>query len=281
MAEHEHDDEIGKRYRELAREEPPRAVDDAILAAARRELETRPAPLVAPTGRRRWMFPVAAAAVIVLSAVVTLHIQREQTDLELATAPPPSPATPRKDGVASPQPRVEAPTGNALPKQSEEEASGRKEAAGPARERRQAELQSRAKPPLSVPSPVPRAMETPSREAPSRPAGEARQFAPDPAPATPPAAAAPRAPEAAIAARSAPPAAERDALVDANRARAQLGSAAKRADLAETPERMLERLAALRREGRHKEADDLYAEFRRRFPEYRIPEPIREQVLPR
>jgi hypothetical protein len=44
---------------------------------------------------------------------------------------------------------------------------------------------------------------------------------------------------------------------------------------------MLERIAMLRREGRQKEADDLYAEFRRRFPDYRIPESMRELVLPR
>ena len=49
----------------------------------------------------------------------------------------------------------------------------------------------------------------------------------------------------------------------------------------EPPEKMLERIAALRREGRGKEADDLYAEFRRRFPDYRIPDAMREQVLPR
>lgn len=262
MAEHEHDDAIRQRYRDLPREEPPRAVDDAILAAARRELETRPAPLVAPSGRLRWMFPVAAAAVIVLSALVTLHIQREQPDLELASAPPPtSPAPPQKDEAAAPKPPAEAPIRGALPEQGKEEASGRKEAAGLARERRQAEPQVRAKPPAPGPSPAPQMQTRPAEQA---------------------ASAAPRAPEAAIAARPAPPAAaERDALVDADRARAQLGSAAKRADLAETPERMLERIAALRREGRHKEADDLYAEFRRRFPDYRIPEPMREQVLPR
>jgi len=46
--------EISQRYRELPREEPPRHLDDAILAAARRAAETRPAPLVVPTGRRRW-----------------------------------------------------------------------------------------------------------------------------------------------------------------------------------------------------------------------------------
>ena len=44
---------------------------------------------------------------------------------------------------------------------------------------------------------------------------------------------------------------------------------------------MLERIAALRREGRSREADDLYAEFKRRFPDHRIPDALREQVVPR
>lgn len=49
----------------------------------------------------------------------------------------------------------------------------------------------------------------------------------------------------------------------------------------ESPEKMLERIASLRREGRGREADDLYAEFKRRFPDYRIPDAMREQVVPR
>ena len=49
----------------------------------------------------------------------------------------------------------------------------------------------------------------------------------------------------------------------------------------EPPEKMLERIAVLRREGRAKEADDLYAEFKRRFPGYQIPDAMRDQVVPR
>ncbi|HWM41143.1 MAG TPA: hypothetical protein VNP36_01775, partial [Burkholderiales bacterium] len=63
---------ISQRYRELPREEPPHHLDDAILAASRRAVEVRPAPLVVPTGRRRWYFPLAAAAVIVLAVAVTM-----------------------------------------------------------------------------------------------------------------------------------------------------------------------------------------------------------------
>ena len=81
------DDDISRRYRELPREEPPRHLDDAIRAAARRAVHTRPAPLVVPTGRQRWYFPLAAAAIIVLAVAVTMHVEREQPGEEIVSAP--------------------------------------------------------------------------------------------------------------------------------------------------------------------------------------------------
>ena len=77
------DKKVSERYRELPREEPPRALDDAILAASRRAVQARPAPLVAPTGRRRWYVPLAAAAVITLAVAVTLHVERDRPGEEV------------------------------------------------------------------------------------------------------------------------------------------------------------------------------------------------------
>ncbi len=63
---------VRRRYRDVAAsDEPPAALDDAILAASRRAVSAGPVPLGASRWRS-WRMPLAAAAVIVLSASVGL-----------------------------------------------------------------------------------------------------------------------------------------------------------------------------------------------------------------
>lgn len=50
---------------------------------------------------------------------------------------------------------------------------------------------------------------------------------------------------------------------------------------AETPEQWLERIARLRDAGKAREADESLAEFRKRYPEYRMSEAMRARVAPR
>jgi hypothetical protein len=197
----ERDPKVSQRYRELGAEEPPTELDAEILAASRRTAETRLAPLVPPTGRRRWYFPVAAAAIITLAVAVTLHMDRQQLDPEysgLRSEPPEA----KKELPAAAPPR-ESPAKPAAPREFARERAG-----------------------AASHSPVADAMQ------------ERRSAESAPAPAR------------------------------------LLGQVAK----ADSPEAALERIAELRRQGKHDEADKALAEFRRRYPDYRITEEMRKKV---
>ena len=202
----ERDPKVSQRYRELGAEEPPTELDAEILAASRRTAETRLAPLVPPTGRRRWYFPVAAAAIITLAVAVTVHVERQQPDAE-DIAPPP--AAPPRESPAKP----------AAPREF-------------ARERGGASRNSQAAKPAASPA-------TPASHSPVADAMQERRSA------------------------------------ESVQAPARLlGQVAK----ADSPEAALERIAELRRQGKHDEADKALAEFRRRYPDYRIAEEMLKKV---
>src|SRR5512138_189608 len=76
MAE-ELDPRVSRRYRELGDEQPPRELDQAILAAAHRAADRPHAPLVAPAGRHRWYFAFGAAAILVLAVAITMQVERQ------------------------------------------------------------------------------------------------------------------------------------------------------------------------------------------------------------
>ena len=242
---------ISERYRSLSREEPPRHLDEAILAAARRAANTRPAPLVVPSGRQRWYFPLAAAAIIVLAVAVTMHVEREQPDPETADedkalryeAPPeaPKPA----------QPRVFAPDPKPAPSQERKrQAPAESRELGARRETAPLTDLQKAAPPAAAPAaPQSDAMDRATessradQETKVQSAARARQAAP---------------------AAPAPPAG------------ALSGAIANYQTL--PPEQVLQGIADLRRQGRHEEADKALAEFRERYPDYKISEEIRAKV---
>jgi hypothetical protein len=87
--------------------------------------------------------------------------------------------------------------------------------------------------------------------------------------------------EAPAAPRAAAPASDRaDRAEPAGRASAGV-AVGKISAAPETPEQWLERIARLREAGKARAADQSLAEFRKRYPDYRVPEAMRARVAPR
>lgn len=82
------DEQVSQAYQTLDKETTPAALDENILAAARREVGSRPQKV---SFSRRWAIPVSIAAVIVLS-VSLFTMQQIPTPLETTSAPKPEPA---------------------------------------------------------------------------------------------------------------------------------------------------------------------------------------------
>jgi hypothetical protein len=209
MAETERDAKVSAGYRALGGGEPPRALDEAILAASRRS----------PT---RWRVPLSVAAVLVLAVGVTLRMLPQRPDAESVALAPQVMETPRP-AASAPAP-AEQPTPAARAKAAADVAP----AGAPAERRIRAEVA--AKPTTPAPALAQESGRAGVAADAARPAG---------GPAT-------------------------GSMV-----------AAKMADATLTPEAWLARIAELRKEGRQREADESLAEFRKRYPDYKIPKPLR------
>lgn len=95
----EHDDTLSSLYAKSKTGMPPASLDDAILAAARRQVKS--APRAMKSGYRRWAVPMSVAATLVLSLTVVLNIDIEQTEMK-GYAPMP-------DASMMPEKKAEAP----------------------------------------------------------------------------------------------------------------------------------------------------------------------------
>ena len=279
------DDKLLQRYRALSREEPPRALDDAILAASRRAVAAKPAL------SRRWAAPVSIAAVLVLAFGVTLEIQREEPGIEYQ-----APKRPEPSAAPVESPKVEAPAS----REDKAPAMELRRAAPPAL--RKATPSKGAAPATQdaaiAAKPVERVPEAfapspPARPVPAAPPAPAPQMQAIPVPET---ASMDRMRDANVApgpASGSPAASGATAATAASRAKVMSAPAAKaeRSEAERTPsrafpapsepERELERIAKLREEGRNDEADKALDEFRRKYLDFRIVEPMWSRVRPR
>jgi hypothetical protein len=234
MTEPDRDDKVTRAYRALGAEEPPRALDDAILAASRRP-------------QHRWRVPLSIAAVLVLAVGVTLRMLPPSPDAEsVALAPqviqapkPPAAAAEPAAKFAQDAPSAAAPTAEAPRAPARSIAGARLEpaepSAQPAREPVSAALEGAARADASAPVAAGAVAGSVQRDAAEAPRARALASAP-PAPAA--------------------------------------AAAAKRPEATLTPEAWLKRIAELRKEGREREAQESLAEFRKRYPDYKIPEAL-------
>jgi hypothetical protein len=249
------DEELARLYRALAKEEPPEALDAAILAASRRAV-------VRPSLARRWAGPVSVAAVLVLAIGVTLEMRDEAPGIEAPATSPPALERPRGE-PAAPEAKREEPVPEAR-----------------RREERREIAPARPAPRAVAPQPAPPARaESNVAPAPAAPSASS----PAPAPAAP--AASKIVPMQARPSRSTLGVPEEKRLS----APAAASSAPAAADLATRPSReraddpaaLLEAIAKLRAAGEDAEADRALEDFRRRYPGYRIDAPTWERVRPR
>ena len=277
------DDEIARRYRALAAEEPGAALDDAILAKSRRAVGARPG------GVRRWGPPLSIAAVLVLASGVVIRMQAEKPGIETS-------APVREEAVAPAAPpasRPEAPPAaatQAMPATADTATSSAKVA--PARPKPAAE-KKRPQEERFVPEPPPapasrsrvqQVQTIPASTPPPPPAAYVPPPAPPAAAQSSPAAPAPqRAPmqmNAAPAAANAPaadmaPAAAGAVAKDAQRLKAE---ALEKRAAPPSPDVLIDRIAELRAAGRDDEADRALEDFRRAWPDYRFTEAQWEKV---
>jgi len=327
----ERDAKLAALYRAAAQDEPPAAFDDALRAAARREVGARPR-YAGSSYIRSWRVPLSIAAVILLSVSLVTLMREEAPEV----AQPPlagSPAdaqrkpaaadqgTAAESGILVPDEQKSKSLGLKLPQQTSVPAMGMRgnsispEPVAPPRKGRAAVEQTETGA-LSAPSPLakrasPEAFpgaadmrddkvvaqsERPSRSAhedarrdAAAASAEARQQSQASAPtiAAAPAAgipseegkARPRSEVAGAdsAAREASP-----APAPAAKPLAQVPQTAGsiQAYINLPPEKWLERIEELRKQGRLEEARTNLTEFRKRYPDYQLPASLKDGIKP-
>lgn len=289
-APEERDPRLAQLYRAGSAEEPPAHLDAAILAAARREVGAKPKRLGAAL--RAWRVPVSIAAVIVLSMSLVTLVLEEGAD-RLAEIPAVGPP----DSPALAPPRAAKPESRG-PLAGERAAEATKIPAPTAPEPvRQAPVPPRVGAVTSRDAPA--AVPAPGRVAAPFPGAEKERREPDdalrqsvPREAKPEAAASRADREGAspvaagvLGATPAPARAAAEAARPRSEAAPLAGERQTTTDVQksvllrqldrEPPEKWLRRIEELRQQGERALADEVLAEFKRRFPGHALPPGMR------
>ncbi len=290
-------DDLSRLYRDAARPEPPQALDEAILAAARDAAGGRPQSVRRLANTRRWSVPFALAATVLLTVSVTLMVHDEQQAGDTSfTVPTTVPARPDAEPAtgsaigstigsatrsAKSRPETQADT------QSVEPLAKPAYLPTPAARRNTAEAKADA---AAMASPAPMTDQM-TAVLPSSPASFAReradkmaQPAHEPAPAAQGAlatdATAPGGSIKAEMAASAPaPVVVTPRVLEKSRAFSssirQEAEAGNSASDEKSPERWIVEIRALKRIGRTPAAEAMLIEFRKRFPDYKLPDDLK------
>lgn len=289
------DPQLARWYREAGGPEPSPALDQAILAAAHREVHARPGAVGAAL--RGWRMPLALAAVVVLSVTVVTLVSERDGELAGVGAPAPGPEEPAPQGAGATQearkePQSRAPATSAERAHLPQAPAALKPAqSGEGKHVTPLQHARRERPDAAQFAPPPTA--PPSAQAPPSASGQVAAGGPDavrgapepsrqdsaqpgesprddtgrsPAPAPTPLAVQPR----------------KEVLAEQrslSRQQASATTAPSDSEVArllkalenQPPERWLEKVEELRRAGRQAESDELLAAFRKRFPEYPVP----------
>ena len=288
------DEELSRIYRDAEGPQPSQRVDDNIVAASRRVAGAR--PRYARAGfARRWSAPVALAATVVVTTTLTLMVFERQSDLDAITssAPPAKrpakvlPAEPQRADASAKSSRAELPSAAPTPARPIPQAAARRDREEPRPGESAARNERLGTGQRGFATEVPRAPETLRKEE-TRPAPAAaaplssERAGADQQPFSPDAQRAPEAP------RQVPRTPAAALVGDANTLRESaltlqragvIGPSAGRAAVSEakerTPEKWLEDIRKLKAQGKTTEAERELAEFKKRHPDYRLPEDLR------
>jgi hypothetical protein len=273
------DTSLDALYHKLPQTEPDARVDNAVRAMARRASSVTPRPSYA---HRRWIPAIGIAAVLTLAAGIGLRLAPQLWQRPVASLPA-EPAPASAPAPAPPAPAAVAP----IAQDKAEGFSAQSEAAMPAAAaRREAEspraleaTRQRASSP--APTPMPQAFPPPAAKVPARdsqlmqaPAAAARIAAPAPAtPAAESAAAESARPETAGAIAK-PAAQEAAKALSAPSAAMHKQSADANESL--YPEHWLANIRQMLHEHRRAEALRSLENFRKKYPDYRLPDDLRD-----